>query len=57
MTEDQVRYYKAMKAMQNKKPSKSIPRPSVIHGLIYACAEIIARAYAVYFPNAHACML
>ena len=29
MTEDQKKYYKAMKSMQSKSPQKSIPRPTV----------------------------
>ena len=29
MTEDQKKYYKAMKRMQSKSPQKSIPRPKV----------------------------
>lgn len=29
MTEDQKKYYNAMKRMQSKSPQKSIPRPSV----------------------------
>ena len=29
MTEDQKKYYNAMKRMQDKSPSKSIPRPTV----------------------------
>lgn len=29
MTEDQKKYYNAMKRMQDKSPQKSIPRPTV----------------------------
>ena len=29
MTEDQKKYYKAMKRMQSKSPIKAIPRPNV----------------------------
>lgn len=31
MTEDQKKYYNAMKKMSSKKPLKAIPRPRVIH--------------------------
>lgn len=31
MTEDQKKYYNAMKKMGSKKPLKAIPRPRVIH--------------------------
>ncbi len=30
MSEDQKKYYNAMKKMGNKKPQKAMPRPSVI---------------------------
>lgn len=29
MTEDQKKYYKAMKRMQGKSPIKAVPRPNV----------------------------
>ena len=31
MTDDQKKYYNAMKKMGNKKPMKAIPRPKVIY--------------------------
>ena len=31
MTEDQKKYYKAMKRMQSKSPIKAVPRPNVSH--------------------------
>jgi hypothetical protein len=30
MTDDQKKYYNAMKKMGNKKPTKALPRPRVI---------------------------
>ena len=34
MTEDQKKYYSAMKRMQSKSPQKSIPRPKVCRGKV-----------------------
>lgn len=40
MTEDQKKYYNAMKKMGSKKPMKAIPRPRVIY--IYINYEFVS---------------
>ena len=44
MTEDQKKYYKAMKRMASKSPQKSIPRPevSVKTVAISACLSLLS---------------
>lgn len=39
MTEEQKKYYNAMKKLGSKKPQKPIPRPAVrIHAILVSCA-------------------
>ena len=43
MTEDQKKYYAAMKKMGNKKPVKATPRPRVSPSIIFFLAVVIGR--------------
>lgn len=40
MTEDQKKYYNAMKKMGSKKPMKAIPRPRVSYNFEYYCSKL-----------------
>ena len=42
MTDDQKKYYAAMKKMGNKKPMKAIPRPRVRHPIANAIFEVLS---------------
>jgi len=46
MTEDQKKYYKAMKRMQSKSPIKAIPRPTVSVEKSYPCSMCLTLGYA-----------
>ena len=41
MTEDQKKYYNAMKKMGSKKPMKAIPRPRVSWTLLILALDVI----------------
>lgn len=52
MTEDQKKYYNAMKKMGSKKPLKAIPRPKVIKKFkcsIFLLCSFASRKFTVFF--------
>jgi len=52
MTEDQKKYYKAMKRMASKAPQKSIPRPevSVFQNVVISVASSVSPLMAMVSP-------
>lgn len=50
MTEDQKKYYKAMKRMASKSPQKSIPRPDVSVKRVLPSISAFS-AYLLGFPS------
>ena len=49
MTEDQKKYYNAMKKMGSKKPLKAIPRPKVRDKLLLGVLKSLLSKFALYF--------
>jgi len=45
MTEDQKKYYNAMKKLGSKKPQKPIPKPRVCNSFVFHSANIYTLAF------------
>jgi hypothetical protein len=51
MTEDQKKYYNAMKKMGSKKPMKAIPRPRVRNQLAFTPQDFVCNNKNIRFPT------
>jgi len=50
MTEDQKKYYKAMKRMQSKSPIKAIPRPNVSADIVLVYTRLTSVDFVKTWP-------